>query len=124
MSRHTPLPAQLNFLRRVLGNFKLIIYAQRIPNAEFAVELARKVRADIIIPVLPLSFIARLCEASKRENFEVWWAEMHLIHQCTQTPCPDYNPNTDVIMPPNRHFRFKTFKRIKEIRLVLEDIEK
>jgi len=40
-----------------------------IPNAEVVVEVAKKLNASIIVPVLPLSMIARL---GKRERSQVF----------------------------------------------------
>lgn len=130
ISRHEPLPAQLNYLRQKLGDFELIRHSQPVATAEQAVELAKQHNAKYIIPVLPLSFIAHLVTSAQREGFTVLRAEMENIHNCSQHPCPDYKHDTDTIMESRdyntgetiyRHFRFKEFRVLKAIQIVTEE---
>jgi len=130
LSRHKMLPAQIDYIARKLKNFRIVIYNKPIATAEDAVRLIRKHRAEYVIPVLPLSFIARLVEESKKHGFKVLRADMQLIHLCEKQPCPDYNPQTDTIVVSRdlttgetiyRHFRFKGFKILKDIIFVEED---
>lgn len=53
---------------------------------------------------------------------------MDAIHNCSEIPCPEFDADTDTIMQSvsggeriYRHFRFRGFKRLKEVRLVEED---
>jgi len=130
ISRHKPLPAQLDVLWDKLGDYELITHEKPLSTAEDAVKLAREVGADYVIPVLPMSFIVRLVEVSKKERFKVLRAEMENIHNCTDYPCPDYNEYMDTIMESRdfntgqriyRHFRFKKFVILKDILIVTED---
>jgi len=126
VSRHPPLPAQLRELERVYGRIDIKIASKSFPAADDVVKAAREWGADVIVPVLPLSFVARLCEVARREGFTVLWAEMQSLHTpCPEAPCKDFSKDTDVILPgpPSRHFRFKRFQRIKAVRLELEPVE-
>jgi len=129
ISRHEPLQAQKKELAEKLGDFELIIHKEPIATAEKAVELAKSVKADYIVPVLPMTFTMHLVTVAKRENFVVLRAEMETIHNCTQTPCPEYNKETDTIMISKdlttlevirRHFRFREFVILRDIKIITE----
>jgi len=129
ISRHKPLPAQLKYLKQKLGDFELIIHDKPLSTAQDAVNLVKQHGAKYIIPVLPLSFIAHLVQEAKKHDFIVLRAEMENIHNCTQHPCPEFNPNTDTIMESRdfntgqkiyRHFRFKCFVILKDIQIITE----
>ncbi len=129
LSRHEPLPAQKDYLKSKLGDYKLIVHKKPLNNAEEAVKLAKKYNADYIVPVLPLSFIAYLVDEARKHKMTVLRAEMNLIHNCETTPCPDFHPYTDVIMVSkdfdgkviHRHFRFEKFTILKGIKIETED---
>jgi len=121
VSRHEPLEAQRLELKRKLGDVTLVIYKEKVPNAEFVIEMAKKVHAKYIVPVLPLSFIARLCELARHKGITILWAEMELLHSDRPEPCKEYDPYRDTIVAPNRHYRFRGFKKIKRVELVLEE---
>ena len=133
VSRHEMLPVQMKFLAEKLKHFTVEFFRDTVPSAEWLVEnviLPKKI--DIVIPVLPLSMIARLVELSKKHGFEVWWAQMELLHNDYEEapPCPDFNSDTDTMVPGLdsndnriwRHYRFKAFYRVKEVKLVLEEV--
>lgn len=131
LSRHRPLPAQLRALRRALGSFNLHVYDRPLSTAEDAIRLAKRLGADVIVPVLPLSFIARLCELARKEGVLLLWAEMELLHMCAGESCPAYDPERDAVVQSRemdtgkttyRHFRFSRFRRIVDVRLELEDL--
>jgi len=90
--------------------------------------LAREYKADFIVPVLPMSFIMRLVELAEREGITVLYSEMELIRTEYSQPIA-VDPYSEVVVPARdergrrcyKVFRFKCFKRIKEIKLVLED---
>ncbi len=129
MSRHDPLPIQKDTLKKKLGDYKLFVHKQPLSTAEEAIKLAKKYNADYIIPVLPLSFIAYLIDEAKKHNITILRAEMKLIHNCTNIPCPDFDPYTDVIISSkdfnhnltHRHFRFEKFSILKAIKIETED---
>ena len=129
VSRHPPLKSQVDFLVKKFGDPKIIQVSGRIPNAEYVAEIAQKHNAKVIIPVLPLSFIARLVELSRKFDFEIWWAEMEQTALLNHQPEPhkDYNPETDAFIKgyegTYKIMRFKKFHRIKEIKMVMEEVE-
>lgn len=138
VSRHEPLNVQLRFLENKLGVYVLEKITETIPSAEFVVEKIKELRqkhsADrvIVVPVLPLSMIARLTELSKQHNFEVWWAEMQQTKVLNQEPKPniDYDVDSEtVVVAAGAHeaktfkiMRFVTFHRVKAVKLELEPI--
>lgn len=135
LSRHKPLKAQLDFIVNKLGSVTLRIVRARAPNAEYVYEnyvreYIEKGYKVVLIPVLPLSMIARLTELSRKYGFEMWWANTELLHNDKSENCPEYNPDTDAMVPGvdidgkpiYRHYRFRKFQRIKKIELVLEDV--
>jgi len=129
ISRHRPLPAQLSALSDKLGPFELIRHSEPLSTANDAVKIIKEHNANYVVPVLPLSFITLLVQATKRENFVVLRAEMENLHNCVEHPCPDYNPETDTIMQSkdftsgetiHRHFRFREFVVLKDIQIITE----
>ena len=131
VSRHGMLPAQMRFLAEKLGNFNVEFYNGMVPSAEYLVENVIVPKGiNIVIPVLPLSMIARLVELSKKHGFEVWWAQMELLHNDYEETCPDFDEETDAMVPGVdangrkmwRHYRFKGFHRVREVKLVLEEV--
>ncbi len=131
ISRHKPLPVQIQFLKNKLGDdFKLVIHDKPLSTAQDAVNLVKQHNADFVVPVLPLSFIAHLVAEAKKHGFTVLRAEMENIHNCDSDDCPEFNPETDTIMVSRdlndpskiirRHFRFKEFVILKDIQIVTE----
>jgi len=129
VSRHPPLKSQIRFLEKKFKDPKIIQLSGKIPNAEYVADTAKNFNAKVIIPVLPLSFIARLVELSRKFNFEVWWAEMEQVGIVTYQPVAgkDYDPETDAWIKGYENtykiMRFKKFHRIKEIKMVMEEVE-
>jgi hypothetical protein len=137
ISRHEPLPAQLDFLKLKLGDFELIQHSKPLSTANDATKLIQQFQADYVVPVLPLSFIAHLVQESKKHDFVILRAEMELLHHCsTETPfygysCPDYIKDTDVIMQSkdiqtreiiHRHFRFREFVKLIDIQIITQPL--
>jgi len=128
-SRHAPLTSQLAELRKRLGPIR-VVQIPSIPNAEWLAQRARQLNASLIVPVLPMSMIARLVELSK--DIPVAWAEMEQVKTMTSEPRPniDYDPiNETVVVAAGAHeqrsyriMRFKQFHRIKAIRMELEPL--
>jgi len=133
VSRHEPLPSQLIWLGEKLGDYNLIKVTETVPNAEYVVNMAKEKGATVIVPVLPLSIIARLVELCRPLGIEVWWAEMKQVKVMDREPIAnvDYNPyNETVVVAAGAHetkswkiMQFSSFKRIKAIKLELEEIE-
>ncbi|RLI76040.1 hypothetical protein DRO97_01805 [Archaeoglobales archaeon] len=129
ISRHKPISAQLDELGAKLGEFKLVEYRKPLSTAQDAVKLAIEVKADYVIPVLPMTFIMYLVAEARKYNFTVLKAEMQNLHTCKEVPCPDYNWETDTIMESKdyntrqiirRHFRFRGFVILKDIKIITE----
>ena len=126
VSRHPPLPAQLEELERKLGGVVVYQLSGTIPNAEYVVEKAKELNAKYIVPVLPLSMIARLSELSRREGFTVLWAEMQQVKILSSEPKPgkDYDPESETyikgIEGTYKIMRFVRFHKIRAVRLELE----
>ena len=125
---HRPLPAQIAELERLFSDIKIVELIKFIPNADFVIKKAREVKADVVVPVLPMSFITRLVEIA-RPQMTVLWAKMERIHDCESINCPEFNPDTDTIVPGKeggkplmRHFRFKKFEEILGLNFVTRDL--
>jgi len=132
ISRHKPLPAQILFLKEKLGeDCQIVVYDKSLSTAQDAVNLAKEINADYIVPVLPLSFIMHLVAEAKKYGFTVLRAEMENIHNCDSDNCPEYNPDTDTIMQSRdlntgqtiyRHFRFREFVVLRDIQIITEPL--
>jgi len=130
VSRHSPLPLQIETLEQKLGAIKVYQVSGTVPSAEYVVEVAKQLSARYIIPVLPLSFIARLVEFSKANGFTVLWAEMEQVKVLPYEPRPNVDYNTEnetVVVAAGAHeertfkiMRFKRFNVIKAVRLEME----
>jgi len=129
LSRQRPLPVQIEVLKEKLGNIILLERSRPIPTVDKALELIGKVNADYVIPVLPLTFVVRLVEESRKSKFVVIRPIMDLVHECSSTPCPDYDPRTDTLVETKdyetgrvfyRHYRFREFRILKEVQFVEE----
>ena len=123
VSRHKPLPAQIRYLKRKLGNdVNVVQIPKTFTDVKEIYEDVVSAGADVAVVVLPLSMIACLVERYK----DVVWlmAEMEPVHDsCPGVNCPYFDPDRDVILPGVviRHMRFKKFVRVKEVRVVKED---
>jgi len=126
VSRHPPIKAQIETLKKKLGSIKVLQVSGLIPSAEFVAELVKKFNAQYVVPVLPLSFIARLSELARKNGFTLLWAEMEMVKQMNSEPKPnvDYNPENEVFIKgyegTYKIMRFKQFHVIKAVKLELE----
>jgi len=128
VSRHAPLPAQLAEIARLFPGAVLVDAGAHFRNTEELVARLDAVGADAAVVVLPLSMIARAVEL--RPDILWIWSEMSPVHGDCPGPdsCPLFNPETDAWLPgargePGRHVRFMGFRRIAEVRVVLEPLE-
>jgi len=127
ISRHLPLPSQIRELDRILGDYELKIHNTDecpLPTAQHAAELAVRQKADIVVPVLPLSFVIHLIEEARKRGFTVVKAHMQTLHNCETQPCLEYDPDKDTIVVSKdkatgekiyRHFRFVEFRIVDDI---------
>jgi hypothetical protein len=130
VSRHPPLQAQVKALEERLGGVTIYQMSGVIPNAEVIVETAKKLNASIIVPVLPLSMIARLAELSKQNKFTVLIAKMNNIAttksveeaQRLVTEKPESRTMATYADGVVRVFEFERFEKLVEIKLVTEPL--
>jgi len=132
VSRHDPLPAQILKLKEILGEFSLVKISGTIPTVDHLLDIIKHMKKskNIIIPVLPLSFIARLCEVRNREGFDIWYAEMKQIAETKDineaqrvvNEKPETRTLTTYADGTIKVFEFISFKRIKQVKIELEDI--
>ena len=128
VSRHAPLPAQLREIARLFPGATLVDAGAHFRNAEDLITRLDDLGADAAVVVLPLSMIARAVEL--RPDIQWIWSEMAQVHEGCPGPdyCPLFDPETDAWLPgargePGRHVRFIGFRRIAEVRVVLEPLE-
>lgn len=127
VSRHRPLPAQIAQLREKLGEIE-IIQIEHVPTAEYVVEYAQRVGAKVIVPVLPLSFIARLVEEARKAGYIVLFAKMNAIATTRDfdeakrlvLEAPEKRTITTYSDGTLRVFEFERFERIVRVEVVTE----
>ena len=129
VSRHSILPAQLCLLMKKLGEDVAIVqYTKPVPNAEFVIKLAEAIGAKYIVPVLPLSFIARLVEHGRKSGITVLFARMEVVAQVETIEealkIVNENPLARTVTTyadgTIKVHEFKGFEVIKEVKLVTE----
>jgi hypothetical protein len=130
VSRHPPLPAQIAELERKFNSIVIYQMSGVIPNAEVIIEVAKKLNANIIVPVLPLSMIARLAELSKQNKFTVVIAKMNSI-ATTRDPSevqrlvaekPEARTMATYADGVIRVLEFERFEKLVEVKLVTEPL--
>jgi len=128
VSRHKMLGRQLNHIISKFPEVDFLEFRGKVESAESLVEdLVLPEKVDIVIPVLPLSIIARLVELGNKHGFEVWWAEMEQVAVLDHEPregeydkyCETYIKGAEGTY---KIMRFKQFHRIKKISLELEPV--
>ena len=119
VSRHRPLNSQIKTLKEKLGDIQIVHINKTFADYREVLNTIKETGAKYAVVVLPLSMIALLVG-----DKDVTWlySVMLAVHDnCMGEGCPLFNPDTDVFMPPNRHLRFYEFKKIKDVRMILED---
>jgi len=127
-SRHDPLPEQLSQLRERLGPIRVVKIEGIIPSAEWLAEKARELNAKYIVPVLPLSMIARLAELSKRYGFTLLYAKMEEIAKTSNREeaeklvkqAPTKRTAVEYSGGLYRVWEFKCYEKIVKVELVTE----
>lgn len=128
VSRHAPLTGQIKSLEEKLGEVRIEILSGNIPNAETVMEKAKSIGAKYIVPVLPLSMIARLAELAKREGIEILFAKMEAIATVKSkeeaerivNEKPESRSMATYADGSIRIFEFRQFERLREVKLVTE----
>jgi len=133
VSRHPILIKQLERLKDIFDEVEVENYEKVVPSAEFLVKnVIVPNKFNIVIPLLPLTVVKRLVELGNKHGFEVWWVEMETVKIVYEKPVilKDYDPShmifTEIYDEDGKKaykiMRFKDFKRVKEVRVILEDI--
>jgi hypothetical protein len=130
VSRHPPLQAQIRELESRFGGVAVYQMSGVIPNAEVVAETAKKINANVIVPVLPLSMIARLAELSKQNKFTVLIAKMNNIAttksveeaQRLVAERPEARTIATYADGVVRVFEFERFEKLVEVKLVTEPL--
>jgi len=118
VSRHTPLKAQLEYFKQKLGNYTLYHISQTFKDAQHVLDQIKQLQCKYAVVVLPLWVIAKLVQ----DKSIVWlYPEMEKLHE-NCNGCSEFNPDTDVIVK-GRHYRFRDFKVIEEVKVVFKDWE-
>jgi len=129
VSRHNPLPAQIRELKRKLGAIRIVMLSGVVPNAEYVANIARQYSAGYVVPVLPLSFIARLVELSRKYGFIVLFAEMNEIIRTTDREEAEKalkeNIDSRTLVEYSggvyRVWEFTKFSKVVEVKIVTEE---
>lgn len=121
VSRHSPLPAQIRVLRKMLGDIKVVQMSDTYRNAS---ELSQKIKATgarYAVVVLPLSVTMHLLNSQEKTK-EITYLRAEMVQASGQ-----YNPDTDVLLDDGigkkRHVRFKEFRILTAIEVVTEQFE-
>lgn len=125
-SRHVPLQIQREVLYEK-GIRTIVQFSMKFENAEQIVEIARKCECEYVVPVLPLSMIARLVELAPKYGITVLWAEMEQIKVLKTEPKAgvDYDPNIETYVASPEGYkimRFKKFWKLIKVELVKEEV--
>jgi len=112
------LPAQLKYLKEKLKEIEIEKKAVIVKDADHAFELIKMSNADVVVAVLPQSVLMHIAHRCTRENVLLLRAEMELLHECDPM-CQCFSKNTDTWVN-GRHYRFRRFMRLKEIKIIEE----
>lgn len=111
VSRHDPLPAQIEELCRLFGpNTRVIPDPKPFSSALEIVDRFRASGAAEMVVVAPLSVLARICETGVKPL----WAQMELVGSLS-------NPKSETIVN-GRVYRFKEFRRVVRVEVVTEPV--
>jgi hypothetical protein len=121
ISRHRPIPAEEKELSRLLKDYRLYTYTEKVEireeNEETSpfMEFIKKLKPDIIIPVVPLSVTKLLVDLSSKYHYEVWEATFEPV-KISNSPEHDEEKEVAVQIGTGKYriYRFKGFSRIKK----------
>ena len=109
VSQHSMQGVQMGCLRRMYGNDVEVVEDTRpFDSAEIIIRRVRDGGYDDVIVVAPYSVLDRMCKLGLRPL----WADAEQVFNRMQA---DWSVR-------NRHYRFLGFSRVKELKLVLEDL--
>ncbi len=109
ISQHSMQGVQKGALRRMYGtDVKVVEDLHPFDSAEVIVQRVRDGSYDDVIVVAPYSVLDRMCKLGLRPL----WADAEQV----------FNRREADWSVKGRHYRFLGFSRVKELRLVLEDL--
>lgn len=113
ISRHPPLPRQVEELKRIFGEFELVQYAGFVKDADHVVELMKLYHADEVVTIIPMTIIYHL--VNEKRVYPVF-PKMERL--------PNDSLEYDYVDPGSgRKYRFVKFVRIRGFEIVEEDLE-
>jgi hypothetical protein len=128
VSRHDPIPAELDELKRLLGDYMLVQYTSlvEIRENEEESDLIRQIKSfkpHIVIPVLPLSVIKLLVDLKDKYGYEVWEATFETVRISESDEHNVYNEVTVKLQNGEwKIMKFVGFSRIKKVEIEKEPI--
>tara|TARA_Y100000310_G_scaffold213371_1_gene214318 strand:+ start:1170 stop:1550 length:381 start_codon:yes stop_codon:yes gene_type:complete len=109
VSQHSMQGVQMGCLRRMYGNDVEVMEDTRpFDSAEVIIQRVRDGGYDDVIVVAPHSVLDRMCKLGLRPL----WADAEQV----------FDRNKADWSVKGRHYRFLGFSRVKELKLVLEDL--
>lgn len=112
ISRHPPLDKQLSELKRIFGKYELVQYAGFVKDADHVVELMKKFNADEVVAVLPLTMLYYLVNEKKIYP---------IIPKMEKLP--ENSKEYDYVDEGSgRKYRFAKFVRLRDLKLIEEDL--
>ena len=126
VSRHPPLKAEIERLKKMFGNVEIVQIRDTFKDAGEVFERVKEAGAEISVVVLPMSMLAQYLPLARKEGIDVWIAKMIGFGEVEGTP-KDFNPVSDVLLPmhgssKSRWMRFDNFERVKEVRVITEPV--
>ena len=125
LSKHEPLPKQLDMLKQKIGDYLLIKQSGWYNDVSDLFVFVNRLGVEYIIPVLPLSMIARLVNLANKHNITVLWSQMIEVNKGYGTPPTDIDRYCQTILTMRNGMwkvvEFDKFFVIKGVNLVLED---
>lgn len=110
LSRHDPLPRQIDALRRLYGDdVEVVQDVSPFRGADDIVERIRRGGYDDVLVVAPLSVIHQLTQ----RGIYPLWAEMERVD----------DPRLAEVVEGERMYRFVALRRIRELRLIFEEAQ-
>jgi len=110
VSKHTPLPKQVEELKRIFGDIQLSQYAGFVKDVNHLMELVKVFNADEVVVVLPLTILYNLI---KKTGLKPIIAEMEEVSGEQY----DY-----IDEGSGRKYKFKGFARLMDIIFVKEPL--
>ncbi len=123
VSRHSPLPVQIETLKQKLGEIEIVQISKTFTDYREILNAVKSTGAKYAVVVLPLSLIAQIVQ----DKSITWlFARMQGLHECLgPEKCPEFDPTRDVWLPlhgsdKGRHMRFERFEKIVKVEMVTE----